>query len=107
MLKVGVLGAGHLGKIHIRLLLELSDKFDFVGFFDPNEENAKHASEEFGIRRFDNIDELLDAVDCIDIVTPTINAPNTYSWSTTSHELSLNGICAQPATVLYCFPPRE
>ena len=39
MLKVGVLGAGHLGKIHIRLLLELSDKYEFVGFlrFSPQD----------------------------------------------------------------------
>ena len=34
MLKAGVLGAGHLGKIHIKLL-ELSDKYELVGFYDP------------------------------------------------------------------------
>ena len=73
MLKVGVLGAGHLGKIHIRLLLELSEKFEFVGFYDPSDENAKEAIEQYSIKRFDSIDELLDEVDCIDIVTPTIS----------------------------------
>ena len=31
MLKIGVFGAGHLGKIHIRLLLELKETFEFVG----------------------------------------------------------------------------
>jgi predicted dehydrogenase len=72
MLKVGVLGAGHLGKIHIRLLLELSDKYEFVGFFDPSEINAQGAIEQFKIKRFDTIEELLNEVDCIDIVTPTI-----------------------------------
>ena len=40
MLKIGVLGAGHLGKIHIRILLEHED-FALVGFYDPNKENAK------------------------------------------------------------------
>lgn len=73
MLKVGVLGAGHLGKIHIRLLLELREKFEFIGFYDPNDENAKGAIEQFDIKRFDSIDALLDEVDCVDIVTPTIS----------------------------------
>lgn len=73
MLKVGVLGAGHLGKIHIRLLLELNDKFEFVGFYDPNDDNAAAAIEAYKIKRFKTIEELLDAVDCVDIVTPTIS----------------------------------
>ncbi|MEJ6757041.1 MAG: Gfo/Idh/MocA family oxidoreductase [Crocinitomicaceae bacterium] len=73
MLKVGVLGAGHLGKIHIRLLLELNDKFEFVGFYDPSDDNAAAAIESYNIKRFETIDELLDAVDCVDIVTPTIS----------------------------------
>ena len=34
-LKVGVLGAGHLGKIHLKLLNQ-SEKYDLVGFFDPS-----------------------------------------------------------------------
>jgi predicted dehydrogenase len=72
MLKIGVLGAGHLGKIHIRLLLELNKEFEFVGFFDPNDENAKTAMETFNIKRFDSIESLLDEVDCVDIVTPTL-----------------------------------
>ncbi|HIP32004.1 MAG TPA: Gfo/Idh/MocA family oxidoreductase [Crocinitomicaceae bacterium] len=73
MLKVGVLGAGHLGKIHIRLLLELKDQFEFVGFYDPNEDNANLAIETFNIKRFESIESLLDEVDCIDIVTPTLS----------------------------------
>lgn len=72
MLKIGVLGAGHLGKIHIRLLLELNKEFEFVGFFDPNDENAKTAMETFNIKRFNSIESLLDEVDCVDIVTPTL-----------------------------------
>jgi predicted dehydrogenase len=73
MLKVGVLGAGHLGKIHIRLLLELNDKYEFVGFYDPNDDNASAAIEAYDIKRFDSIDALLDQVDCVDIVTPTLS----------------------------------
>jgi predicted dehydrogenase len=71
MIKIGVLGAGHLGKIHIRLLKEIN-KYEFVGFYDPNSENAALVAQEFGIKAFDSIDELLNNVDAIDIVTPTI-----------------------------------
>lgn len=73
MLKVGVLGAGHLGKIHIKLLLELSDKYEFVGFYDPSDENAATVIENFGVTRFDVMEDLLSQVDCIDIVTPTLS----------------------------------
>lgn len=72
MLKAGVLGAGHLGKIHLKLLQQ-SSKYDLVGFYDPIDSYAKEVSEEFGYRFIDNIDDLIDAVDVIDIVTPTLN----------------------------------
>ncbi|MBC29301.1 MAG: oxidoreductase [Muricauda sp.] len=72
MLKAGVLGAGHLGKIHLRLLQE-SAYYDLVGFYDPDEINAKKVADEFGYRYFDNINKLIDAVDMVDIVTPTLS----------------------------------
>ncbi len=72
MLKIGVLGAGHLGKIHIRLIKELSSQFELVGFFDPSDANAQAVIEQFEIKRFFSMEELIDAVDCVDIVTPTI-----------------------------------
>ena len=72
MLKAGVLGAGHLGKIHLKLLNQ-SSKYELVGFYDPSEENALKVVEEFGYKNFQTIDELIDACDVIDIVTPTLN----------------------------------
>lgn len=72
MLKVGVLGAGHLGKIHLRLLNQ-SSKYELVGFYDPFEENAKKIAAEFGYKKFDSIAELINVVDVIDIVTPTLS----------------------------------
>lgn len=72
MLKAGVLGAGHLGKIHLKLLKQ-SSKYDLIGFFDPIEENAVQVAKEFGYTYFKTIDELIDACDVIDIVTPTLN----------------------------------
>ena len=72
MLKVGVLGAGHLGKIHLRLLNQ-SEKYDLVGFYDPDPANAKKVSDEFGYHSFASITELIQAVDVVDIVTPTLS----------------------------------
>ena len=72
MLNVGVLGAGHLGKIHLKLLQQ-SDKYNLIGFFDPSIENAQKVSEEFGYTSFNSITELIDAVDVVDIVTPTLS----------------------------------
>ena len=72
MLKIGVLGAGHLGRIHINLAKQ-SDKLDLIGFFDPNQENSEKLEKELGVKSFATIDELIDAVDIVDIVTPTLS----------------------------------
>ena len=72
MLKIGVLGAGHLGKIHIKCIKDISD-YQLVGFYDAMPENAKAVAEEHGIQRFETIEALIDAVDVVDIVTPTLS----------------------------------
>ena len=72
MLNAGVLGAGHLGKIHLRLLNQ-SEKYNLVGFYDSSEENGKKVEAEFGYKYFNSIEALIDAVDMVDIVTPTLS----------------------------------
>ena len=72
MLKAGVLGAGHLGKIHLKLLSQ-SPKYELVGFYDPNKKIAQEVANEFGYQYFNSIDELIETVDVVDIVTPTLN----------------------------------
>ncbi|MCH3882647.1 MULTISPECIES: Gfo/Idh/MocA family protein [Tenacibaculum] len=72
MLKAGVLGAGHLGKIHLRLLNQ-SEKYELVGFYDPFTENAEKVAKEFGYKLFSSVEDLIDAVDIVDIVTPTLS----------------------------------
>lgn len=72
MLKVGVLGAGHLGKIHLKLLKQ-SERYQLVGFYDANEENGRNVEAEFGYPFFESMDALLEAVDVVDIVTPTLS----------------------------------
>ncbi|MCU7613987.1 Gfo/Idh/MocA family oxidoreductase [Chryseobacterium sp. GMJ5] len=71
MLKAGLVGAGHLGKIHLKLLNQ-SDKYDLVGFHDKDIENGKKLEAEFGYPFFENLDDLMDKIDMLDIVTPTL-----------------------------------
>jgi predicted dehydrogenase len=72
MLKIGVLGAGHLGKIHIKCIKEISD-YEFIGFFDPDKEISESVEKEFAIKRFASVEDLIDTVDAVDIVTPTVS----------------------------------
>ncbi|MDO8897298.1 MAG: Gfo/Idh/MocA family oxidoreductase, partial [Bacteroidales bacterium] len=72
MLKIGVLGAGHLGKIHIRCIQQI-EEYELVGFYDQDAETAQKVENEFNLKRFDSIDALIDAVEIVDIVTPTIS----------------------------------
>jgi len=69
MLKIGVLGAGHLGKIHINLLKEIS-AFELVGFYDPDQDKADQIKD---VKYFSSMDKLMEECDVIDIVTPTVN----------------------------------
>lgn len=70
MLRIGVIGAGHLGKIHLNNWVNI-ENINLVGFCDLDEANAKLVVEKYNIPRFTNADELLQACDAVDIVTPT------------------------------------
>jgi len=72
MLRIGVLGAGHLGKIHLKCIKQIA-KYQLVGFYDADKENAAMVEKELGVRSFEGIDELIDQVDVVDIVTPTLS----------------------------------
>jgi predicted dehydrogenase len=70
MLKIGIFGTGHLGKFHVANWLEIED-IQIVGFYDPNDSNAAETIEKYGIRRFDDMESLMDLVDAVDVITPT------------------------------------
>lgn len=70
MLKVGVFGVGHLGKFHIANWKEI-DQAHIVGFYDPNNDHASEVISQYQIKRFTDPEKLMDAVDIVDIVTPT------------------------------------
>jgi predicted dehydrogenase len=70
MLKIGIFGAGHLGKFHISNWQEI-EHIEIVGFHDSNSETALEVEKKFGIKHFENTDELIDLIDAADIITPT------------------------------------
>jgi predicted dehydrogenase len=75
MLNIGVLGVGHLGKIHLNLL-QKSKAFNLKGFYDTDSEKASLVEKETGIKKYNSYEDLLNDVDVIDIVTPTISHYN-------------------------------
>jgi len=69
MIKVGVIGAGHLGKIHLNILS--SSNFDLIGFHDTDLSNSEKLASEKGYKFFKEIDSLIDSIDAAVIVSPT------------------------------------
>ena len=61
---------GHLGKFHLNNWKEIED-VKVIGFFDPNNDNAKQVVAEYGIKRYMDEEKLMDACDIIDVVVPT------------------------------------
>jgi predicted dehydrogenase len=70
MLKIGIFGVGHLGKIHLSQWATIKD-VEVVGFFDPSDSNAASVAQQYQIPRFSTAEELILASDAIDIIAPT------------------------------------
>ncbi len=94
MLKAGLVGAGHLGKIHLRLLNE-STEYQLIGFHDKDAENGRKLEAEFGYTYFENFDELLEKIEMLDIVTPTIYH---YDYALKAIEKGLHFFIEKPVT---------
>ena len=65
MLKIGVIGAGHLGKFHLNNWAVI-EGVQLIGFVD-----AEQVAQKYNIARFDDVEKLIDACDALDIVAPT------------------------------------
>jgi predicted dehydrogenase len=72
MLKIGLVGAGHLGKIHLKCI-QMLPEYQLLGIYDTNSDNAHKVAKEYGIQAFDKLEDLIEASDVIDIVTPTLS----------------------------------
>jgi len=69
-MRIALLGAGHLGKIHLKCIRS-SGCWDFAGFYDPDDKNAASVVDQYDAKRYPSLDTLLQDVDAVDIVTPT------------------------------------
>ena len=70
MIRIGILGAGHLGKIHLQCLQTLP-QYQVTGFYDTDPSVSRHVAEKFGIKAFSSPEQLIAGSDTVDIVTTT------------------------------------
>ncbi len=71
MVRIGVIGAGHLGKIHIKCIKNIPE-IKLAGIYDADESNAQQVSQDLDVKRFNSFEEMLDNCDAVDIVVPTV-----------------------------------
>jgi predicted dehydrogenase len=69
-LKIGVIGAGHLGKIHIKLLKEI-ETADLSAIYDKDKETAEKAGAEIGVKVAPDLDSFFKEVDAVSVVSAT------------------------------------
>lgn len=69
-LSVGVIGVGHLGKLHTKMFKEI-ELCNLVGVFDSNIEQAKNVANELSTKAFNSLDELLSNVNAVSIAATT------------------------------------
>lgn len=68
MIKIGIIGMGRVGSQHLEKLLE-NDYFDVIGCFDINKEKLQRISEEYNVKQYEDVDELIQQCDAVDILT--------------------------------------
>lgn len=71
MLKIGLFGTGHLGKIHLKCIRLAKEKYELVGFYDADTNTARTIEQEYKLKAFPTPEALMAACDVVDIVTPT------------------------------------
>ncbi len=72
MIKVGIVGVGHLGEIHLKLILS-SINFDLIGFYETNQEKSDLISNKYQVKSFKSLEDLSKNVQAVIISTPTIH----------------------------------
>lgn len=67
---IGVIGTGHLGRFHTKILNSL-ERVQFVGVYDIDTIRGTEVAKEFGTKYFNNLDELLKETDAVSVATVT------------------------------------
>ena len=79
MIKVGIVGVGHLGEIHLKLILS-STHFDLIGFYETNKEKADLISKKYQVNFFNSLKALSENIQAVIICTPTIHHHKTATF---------------------------
>ncbi len=69
-IRVGVVGVGHLGEHHTRILSQIPDAI-LIGINDIDAEKGNRTAQKYNIRYFEKLDDLLKETDAISLVVPT------------------------------------
>lgn len=92
MLRVGIVGAGTMGRTHAAAYLKLPNA-QLVGIYDVDRTFAERVASQFGAKPFDNYDSLLQQVDMVDICTPT---PTHLDLVLTAAQAGKHILCEKP-----------
>ena len=69
-LRIGVIGVGHLGALHAKMLADLPD-VHLAGVYDMKADRAKSIAADYGTKAFADMRDLLAEVDAVTIATST------------------------------------
>ena len=70
-LAYGIIGVGHLGAIHAKVAHQMAS-LDLVGVYDTDTSRGEMVAAQIGVPCFETMEELLDKVDAVSIVVPTV-----------------------------------
>ncbi|MBP7238868.1 MAG: Gfo/Idh/MocA family oxidoreductase [Saprospiraceae bacterium] len=93
-IRIGVVGAGHLGRFHIECIGRISG-FKLVGFYDADPVRAKEIAEKYSVQAFNSFHSLLNEVEAVCIVTPT---PSHYALAVSAIESDKHLFIEKPLT---------
>ena len=74
MKRIWVFGACLLSRKHIENILKLKNEFELIGFFDPDPILCIECENKYKIKRFSSYEDLIHAIDVVDIVSPKLPA---------------------------------
>ncbi len=72
MLKTAVIGVGYLGRFHAQKYVELTES-ELFGVVDVDSRQGQKVADEIGVPYFDDFNDVLDQVDAVSIVVPTVH----------------------------------
>jgi len=97
-LNIGLIGCGHLGSIHSKLINEISKNngsVTFIGVYDIDMNKTRQAALSYNIKAFDSLDNILNDIDTLVIVTST---PTHFDIARKALAKSINLFIEKPVT---------